>query len=475
MKKMTILIACDTFAPDRNGTATFSKNLAITLQKRGYEVHVIAPATSKLYGTFREQHDGVPIIVHRLKSYRLPFQPSQRFVSPIRLTNRLSGLLTAIAPSVVHIQSHINIGHHAAIAAVKNKVRLVATSHIDAQSLVENAIAAPKFVKNFLTQLLLRDAARVFRSAETISAPTKRAAQMLEKSVNGLRVLPISGGVDVDLFNTLPEPLQSSRKLLYVGRLDREKHVYVLLAAMAKLASNPEITLEVVGSGSQSSDLVKLAGELGIQDRVHFSGELSDSDLLVKLGESSVFVMPSIQELQSMATLEAMAAGRPILAANAMALPHLVHDGENGFLFKPDSPSDLAAKILQIFQLPMKDFDRLSQGSRVLVESHDLGATVDVYERLYKGLPVDTTTLDNDSEYQAPISTTKRFTNFVRRSSKTIERGTNGVLERLDEARGSAVETFSEVRFSIERRSRKATKKLSNSLRRILNSMRKDD
>jgi glycosyltransferase involved in cell wall biosynthesis len=475
MNTMTILIACDTFAPDRNGTATFSKNLAVTLQKRGYAVHVIAPATSKLYGSFREQHDGVPIIVHRLKSYRLPFQPAQRFVSPIRLTNRLNGLVKAINPSVVHIQSHINIGHHASIAAVKNRIRLIATSHIDAQSLVENAIAAPKFVKNFLTKLLLKDAARVFRSAEAISAPTKRAAQMLETSVQGLRVLPISGGVDVDLFNTLPEPRQSWRKLLYVGRLDREKHVYVLLAALAKVPANLDVSLEVVGSGSQSSELVKLAAELGIQDRVNFAGELSDSDLLVKLGESSVFVMPSIQELQSMATLEAMAAGRPVIAANAMALPHLVHDGENGFLFKPDSPSDLAEKIQHIFGLASKEFDRLSQGSRVLVESHDLGVTVDVYERLYKGLSVDVTTLDNDSEYQAPISTTKRFANFVRRSSKNIERGTNGVIERLDEARGSVVETFSEVRFSIERRSRKATKKLSNSFRRILNSIRKDD
>ena len=472
---MKVLIACDTFAPDHNGTATFSKNLAVSLQKRGYEVHVIAPATSKLYGTFREKHEDTPIIVHRLKSYRLPFQPSQRFVNPIRLTSRVNGLLKAINPEVVHIQSHINIGHHAAVAAGLNKSRLIATSHIDAQSLVENAIVAPKFVKNFLTRLLLKDAARVFKSADVISAPTKRAAQMLENAVDGLRVLPISGGVDVDLFNTLAEPVQSGRKLLYVGRLDREKHVYVLLEAIAKLPKSFDVSLEVVGSGSQASELSKLVSELGIQDKVNFAGELSDSELLAKLGESSVFVMPSIQELQSMATLEAMAAGRPIIAANAMALPHLVHDGENGFLFKPDSPADLASKIQHVFSLSSGEFERLSQGSRVLVESHDLAATVEVYERLYKGLAVDDTTLDNDPEYQAPITTTKRFANFVRRSSKTIERGTNGVIERLDDARGSVVETFSDVRFSIERRGRKATKKLSNSLRRILNSIRKDD
>ncbi len=176
-----------------------------------------------------------------------------------------------------------------------------------------------------------------------------------------------------------------------------------------------------------------------------------------------------------MATLEAMAAGRPIIAANAMALPHLVHDGDNGFLFKADSPTDLALNITKLFSLSPKEFAAMSQGSRVLAESHDLSATVDVYERLYQGLEVSATTLDNDPEYEAPISTTKRFTNFVRRSSRSLERGTNGVIERLDGVRGSVSESFSDVRFSIERRSRRATNKLSNSFKRVLERMRRDD
>lgn len=475
MNAQTIVIACDTFAPDHNGTATFSKNLAVSLQNRGYEVHVIAPATSKLYGTFREKHDNVPLIIHRLKSYRLPFQPAQRFVMPFRLTRKLDGLVKAIKPNVVHIQSHINIGHHAANASKINRVRLIATSHIDAQSLVENAILAPKFLKNFLTRLLLQDAVRVFKSADAIAAPTKRAAQILEGSVTGLRVLPISGGVVVEHYGSLPEPNVSEGKLLYVGRLDREKHVYVLLEAMAKLSADSKISLEIVGTGSQANELQRLANELGLAKRINFAGELSDADLLAKLGESSAFVMPSVQELQSMATLEAMAAGRPVIAANAMALPHLVHDGDNGYLFKPDSPSDLASKIEQLFNLSAKDFAALSRGSRVLAEAHDLSGTVDVYERLYSGLEVVETTLDNDPEYEAPVTTTRRFTNFVRHSSRSIERGANGVIERLDGVRGAVSETFSDVRFWVERRGRKATKKLSNSLRRVLERIRRDD
>jgi glycosyltransferase involved in cell wall biosynthesis len=471
----TIVIACDTFAPDHNGTATFSRNLAVALQERGYEVHVIAPATSRLYGTFREKHENVPLIIHRLKSYRLPFQPSQRFVMPFGLTRRIGGLIGAISPDVVHIQSHLNVGLHAALAAKAKKVRLVATSHIDAQSLVENAILAPRFVKSFLTNLLLRGAARVFKSADAITAPTKRAAQMLENAIAGVRVLPISGGVNLATYQSLKKPALEARRLLYVGRLDQEKHVYVLLEAISKIPASFGLKLDIVGGGSQSEELQKLSDELGLANRVTFLGELTDLELLEKLAESSVFVMPSVQELQSMATLEAMAAGRPIVAANAMALPHLVHDGENGYLFKPDSPGDLANKIVEIFELTKVEFISLSVGSRVLASSHELGDTVNVYERLYKGLEVQKTTLDNDPEYEAPLSPAKRLSQLVLDGSKSLERQTNGVIERLDGVRGTVSETFTDVRFSIERRGRKARKKLSNSFRRVLERIRRDD
>jgi polyribonucleotide nucleotidyltransferase len=65
-------------------------------------------------------------------------------------------------------------------AARKNKVRLVATNHIDAENLVENVLLAPKFVKKFLAKMIIRDASRVFRAADSVIAPNLRSAQMLE-------------------------------------------------------------------------------------------------------------------------------------------------------------------------------------------------------------------------------------------------------------------------------------------------------
>ena len=473
MTSKTVVIACDTFAPDHNGSATFAKNLACSLQERGYEVHVVAPAFSKLYGTFREKHDGIPLVVHRLKSRRLPFQPTQRFVNPAGLSRKLRDLVGAIKPDVVHIQSHLNIGHHAAAAAKSEGIRLIATNHLNAESFVENVLVAPTFIKAFAARMLMRDAYSVFRSADAIVAPTLRSAQLLESIFPDLSVFAISGGVQVDRFSTLPTARQDSKIITYVGRLDREKHVYVLLEAMAKLPI--DIRLELIGSGSQQSELIALAKQLGISERITFLDDLSDDEVVLHLGKASVFVMPSVQELQSMATLEAMAASRVIVAAEAMALPYLVESGVNGYLYRPDSPTNLADKIQKVFSLTPAEFSQMGEASRLRSLQHDLGNTVTSYERLYANenpLPSD---IHAERGFTPAAGVGERLTDLVRRSTRTIEQGANGVIERLDGVRGAVAETFGDVRFLISRRSKRVSKRLSASLRKALERIRRDD
>lgn len=469
----TIVLACDTFNPDHNGTATFAKNLACALQSQKFEVHVIAPATSGLYGTFRESHDGVPLIVHRLKSRRLPFQPAQRFVNPIGLTSKLEGLIRAIAPDVVHIQSHLNIGHHAASAASNSSIRLVATNHLDTEHLVDNVLLGPQFLKQFVAKALLRDAARIFRAADVVVAPTRRAAEILNRVIPGKHIYAISGGVDLARFEDLPKAVRDDFRITYVGRLDREKHVYVLLKAIELLPQ--KMKLDIVGSGSQESELLALAKELQIEDRVTFFHDLDDSAVTEKLGQASVFVMPSVQELQSMATLEAMAAGRPIVAADAMALPLLVVSGSNGYLYRPDSALDLAFQLQKLFSLDEKSFDEMGSNSKLRAQRHDLASTVQSYARIYAGVDPSESDVSQGSDYSATLGVGERLASLVKRGTAGVERGANGVLERLDGVRGSVVETFQDVRFTIERRGRRVAKKISNSLRKALEALRRDD
>jgi glycosyltransferase involved in cell wall biosynthesis len=83
--------------------------------------------------------------------------------------------------------------------------------------------------------------------------------------------------------------------------------------------------------------------------------------------------------------MEAMASGLPIVAADAMALPHLVHDGENGFLFEPEDVDEFAARLTDVLTMPEEDLLRLKRESLKIVEAHDIQRTLDTFEGLYRG------------------------------------------------------------------------------------------
>ena len=92
--------------------------------------------------------------------------------------------------------------------------------------------------------------------------------------------------------------------------------------------------------------------------------------------------MPGIAELQSLATMEAMAAGRPVVAADAMALPHLVHPGQNGWLYRPGDVPALADRLHRIFTEP-NALARMGGASRRIIADHAIDRSLDSFESLY--------------------------------------------------------------------------------------------
>jgi glycosyltransferase involved in cell wall biosynthesis len=118
---------------------------------------------------------------------------------------------------------------------------------------------------------------------------------------------------------------------------------------------------------------------------VTFTGRVSDEQLRAHLTGASAFVIASIAELQSIATMEAMASGLPILAADAMALPHLVHDDENGYLFQPGNDHELASRITEVLTASPERYLEMQQNSLEAVKVHDLDRTLDTFEALYRG------------------------------------------------------------------------------------------
>jgi glycosyltransferase involved in cell wall biosynthesis len=381
-----VLIGADTFAPDVNGAARFAERLAAGLVQRGHDVHIMAPAAGRKHGSWVEEHEGQKMTAHRLYSWRWYPHDWLRFALPWRIKQNSARVIDQVMPDVVHFQSHIVVGRGLSIEAQKRGIRIIGTNHFMPENMLEFTLL-PRFIQEYAIGLAWKAARRTFGRAEAVTTPTLSAAQFLEKYTGLRNVHAISCGIDAHNYTPDFTP-RSENRILFVGRVTGEKQIDVLLKAVTLLPADLDAKLEIVGGGDQLRNLQSLAEQLRIDDRVTFTGYVTDEELRQAYTRATVFGMPSIAELQSIATMEAMASALPVVAADAMALPHLVHDGENGFLFRPGDPQDLADRIERVLRMPQDELDALKHASLRIVASHDIQTTISTFESLYRGEPV---------------------------------------------------------------------------------------
>ena len=383
--RLRILIGADTFWPQINGAATFIARLAAGLAERGHDVHIVAPSYSnKKLGQMVEIHEGQKMTLHRLYSWRWLGHPWLRFSLPWRIRRNSAIILDRVKPDVIHFQSHIIIGRGMTIEGSKRGIRMVGTNHFMPENLLDHARIIPRFMREKAIRMGWDAAARSFIRAERVTTPTRRAADYLEENTSVRNVIAVSCGINADGYNGNLEP-KPENLVVFLGRLAEEKQIDKLIRAVAILDPALDAKLEIVGGGELEGKLRALVASLGLEDRVTLTGFVEQAQLRDALQRGSVFAMPSIAELQSISTMEAMASGLPVVAANAMALPHLVHDGENGFLFEPGNVEDLAAKLTQVLTMPADELLKFKKGSLSIVAAHDIQRTLDTFESLYRG------------------------------------------------------------------------------------------
>jgi glycosyltransferase involved in cell wall biosynthesis len=394
---MRILIGGDTFAPDLNGSASFAKRLGAGLAARGHDVHVMAPAQKHHVGTFPEVYDGQTLTVHRIYSWRWLPHPWLRFMIPWRIKANSRKVVDKIHPDAIHFQSHIIVGSGLAPVAKKRGIRLVGTNHTMPENVLQHVTILPKPMLDWLARVQWGSAARIFKMADVITSPTQNSADYFEKMTHLDGVIAISNGIDTSVY-TPNFGKHDGNRIVYVGRLDEEKHVDELIRAAARMDEKLDVQVDIVGGGEVKQKLRDLAASLGVTDRIHFLGKLSDEDLRATLTRGTVFAMPSRAELQCIAAMEAMATALPVVAANAMALPHLVHDGENGHLYEPGDIDGFAAALADVLTATPARMDKMKKASLEVVAHHAMAHTLDVFEALYRGDPVTELVADPTSK-----------------------------------------------------------------------------
>lgn len=379
---LTIVIGAETFPPDVNGAAKFGVRLAAGLAERGHRVVIVAPSPDKEFGLRKETHEGIEFEVYRLRSWKWFNHPWVRFALPWEVNPDSAAILDEVKPDAVHIQSHINVGWGLARQAHARGIRLIATNHF----MPENAaqfVPIPQFMITLLVRLLWAFARKTYLRCDAVTTPTQRAADYLEKAVRITSVSAISCGLNVSNYRPVLGK-RSKPYALFLGRVEQEKHIEELLFATSRFSSS-ELRVVIAGAGDDRERLEKIVRDRGLTDRVSFAGLVDEEQLISLLSEAAVFVMPSTAELQSIATMEAMASALPVVAANAMALPHLVHDGENGFLYEPRDIDGLARGIRNVIDASGSRYIEMQRESLDIVASHDIATTLDRFEAIYRG------------------------------------------------------------------------------------------
>jgi phosphatidylinositol alpha 1,6-mannosyltransferase len=382
---MRIMIVTDQYPPMVGGVPTVTYHLALDLVNRGHQVWVMAPS----YGSRDIYRIEQKVRVYRFSSFEWPTYEDLRIAFLPFLPMRK--LLKKADPDVIHIHSPVVLGNIAQILAGGLRKPVVVTNHYLPMNMSRTLTNDPVLSKPF-NNVTYSYLVHFCNRCEYVTAPTATALNLLY--AHGLRApaRTISNGIDLAYFSPGPRDEELRQRLrlpadrpliLSLNRLSLEKRIDVLIDAVAKM-QNP-VHLAIASTGPAEGELRARVQQLQLEDRVSFLGFISDADLVSLYRLSDIFGIPSEADLQSIATMDAMACGLPVVAANSYALPELVHHQENGFLFQPGNSDEMAQK-LDLLAGSAALRSSMGQQSLAIIAGHDRIRVLEDWETLYQRL-----------------------------------------------------------------------------------------
>ncbi len=178
------------------------------------------------------------------------------------------------------------------------------------------------------------------------------------------KITVIPNYVDTDLFR--PETADKDIDLLFIGRLTPQKNLFALLEALQGLG----LKTVIIGKGAQEKELRERAVDLGV--RIEWKENIPNSDLPRYLNRSRMFILPSHYEGHPKALIEAMAAGLPVIGADAPGIRELIVHMKNGWLCRTDTGS-IREAITEI-SASADIRTHLSKNARAFALSHYTGS-----------------------------------------------------------------------------------------------------
>lgn len=185
------------------------------------------------------------------------------------------------------------------------------------------------------------------RLADGIIVTTKELEDYILKKANRRKIHYIPNGVDIELFAPPQNKrLKQPNKLIFVGRLEKQKNLFGLLEALNIVNKHIPVKITLIGVGTLKAEISKFAKEHEVD--IDFKGLILHEELPNHLNNADVFVLPSFIEGNPKVLLEAMSCGLPCVVSNCEGNRTLVEDGKTGLLFNPYNVEDIAEKIQKV-------------------------------------------------------------------------------------------------------------------------------
>jgi glycosyltransferase involved in cell wall biosynthesis len=356
-----VALFTNNYLPFCGGVTISVETLRRGLETRGHEVWIFAPR-------FPGAEDANP---HVVRYPSIPAATYPEFALAIPHSPRVARLAQARDFDVFHAHHPFLLGPAARRLARRHRRPLVFTYHTRYEKYAHYVPLSRSVVEAAALGLSSRFAAR----ASAVIAPSGVIRDELRGRGVRTPIAVVPTGVDLDRFR--PGDRTAARRaldlppdeplVLYVGRLDREKSVDRVLHAFERVASTVAAArLVVVGQGTESERLRRLAGTLPVSHRITFLGVRAHDALAPCYQAADLFLFASETETQGLVLAEAAACAVPAVAVSSPGCDEVVRDGETGLLTKPD-PAALAEAAIGLL-LDADRRHRMAQRAREVAE-----------------------------------------------------------------------------------------------------------
>lgn len=392
---MRIGMFTETYHPTMNGVVVSIDTFREELEKMGHEVFVVAPAAHH----YRDRDSRVirvpSIILPQEKTYPVALPWAAKLAWP---------RVAHLGFDLIHTHHLFTIGVAGQRIAARLKIPTVHTYH----TLVTEYTHYFPFAQPLVKQTLIWWSRRFCNRAEMVIAPTPPIRTLLHRYGVKRPISVIPTGIDLARYDRshsatfrarwhIPE---HARILLYVGRIAKEKNIYLLLRIFQRLHEDDSaLHLVLIGGGPELANVKRQLVRERLTGAVTATGVLPKTEAERAFGVAEVFLFPSVTDTQAIVVVEAMASGAVPVAANRQGPTSIIRAHVNGLLVTPRAKEfvDATKKILYDNALRKRMRDAGLQRAKQYNKTRTARLLNTIYEHLAQ--PVD---FDRPTPYPLP-------------------------------------------------------------------------